>query len=404
MYLRSLMRMLSGCAANVPSPKIDTLVRSIRESLVGQLRTGDRKPFDFHSARRLYVLLFNEVERVLERTSDLLVVASGTLDQLPLHLLITKPLPDRDLQTTSVAPYQNIGWFVQQYATTVLPAVTNLKSIRSQSRKRGELSYIAFGNPLLNGPDGPTSRLASLARSWESCADVPDTVSSVFASDRATPPLSLAEGLADTRELMAMYPLPETAAELCRVGDQISSASSQVILAQHATETRLRHLDKSGELARYRILHFATHAAVAGELGSSREPGLILSPPDNPTQHDDGYLSRSEILTLRLNADWVVMSACNTASPSGTAAEGFSGLAQAFLHAGARGLLASHWAVDSQATVALVTQTFRSLETQAKANQSKALRAGILHYLSKASGSTLHPFYWAPFVVVGTGN
>jgi CHAT domain-containing protein len=93
---------------------------------------------------------------------------------------------------------------------------------------------------------------------------------------------------------------------------------------------------------------------MAGELSGIAEPGLILSPPARATEADDGYLSASEVAQLKLDADWVLLSACNTAAPDGTpGAEGLSGLAKAFFYAGARSLLVSHWAVVSDATVRL---------------------------------------------------
>jgi CHAT domain-containing protein len=107
-------------------------------------------------------------------------------------------------------------------------------------------------------------------------------------------------------------------------------------------------LSASGSLARYRIVHFATHGVVTGQLS---EPGLILTPPYKASDEDDGYLSSSEIAALKLDADWVILSACNTAAESSEGAEALSGLARAFCYAQARALLVSHWEVNSDATI-----------------------------------------------------
>ena len=89
------------------------------------------------------------------------------------------------------------------------------------------------------------------------------------------------------------------------------------------------------DLSKYQTLAFATHGMMAGEVGGVGEPGLILTPPKAGTLEDDGYLAASEIAKLRLNADWTILSACNTASADGTpGAEGLSGLAKAFFYAG----------------------------------------------------------------------
>ena len=156
-------------------------------------------------------------------------------------------------------------------------------------------------------------------------------------------------------------------------------------------------------LSAYRIVAFATHGLMAGEFSGLAEPALALTPPDTGTTQDDGLLTASEVAGLELNADWVVLSACNTAAADGTpGAEGLSGLAKAFIYAGSRSLLVSHWAVDSQATVALTTGLFRILAEQPGIGRAEALRrAGLL---LMADPRYAHPAYWAPFVVVGEGG
>jgi len=112
-----------------------------------------------------------------------------------------------------------------------------------------------------------------------------------------------------------------------------------VRLGSRATEAEVKRLSEAGELARYRIVHFATHGALAGQIGTNTEPGLILTPPKSTTEGDDGYLSASEITNLKLDADWVILSACNTAAAGTEGDEALSGLARAFFYAGARALL-----------------------------------------------------------------
>ncbi|MGH2435586.1 MAG: CHAT domain-containing protein, partial [bacterium] len=132
------------------------------------------------------------------------------------------------------------------------------------------------------------------------------------------------------------------------------------------------------------------------------EPGLILTPPatDDPKalDTDDGYLAASEIATLALDADWVVLSACNTAGPSGgETSEALSGLARAFIYAGTRALLVSHWEVDSDAAVELTTRAFE-MEARPSVGRAEALRVAMRELIGKGDA---HPSRWAPFVVVG---
>jgi CHAT domain-containing protein len=142
---------------------------------------------------------------------------------------------------------------------------------------------------------------------------------------------------------------------------------------------------------------------MAGELDKDREPGLLLTPPDKGTEVDDGYLSASEIAALKLDADWVILSACNTAAGGSASAEALSGIARAFVYAGARALLVSHWAVHSDATVKLVTGAAAEMARDASVGRAEAMRRAMLALIENGTPHEAHPSYWAPFVVVGEG-
>jgi CHAT domain-containing protein len=153
-------------------------------------------------------------------------------------------------------------------------------------------------------------------------------------------------------ELRRQHPLPETADELCAIARDFRAPESDIYLGARATERTIKGLSASGSLKAHRIVHFATHGLLAGETASLAkalaEPALLLTPPDTASEEDDGLLTASEVAQLDLNADWVILSACNTAGASDTlGAEALSGLARAFFYAGARALLVSHWYVDS---------------------------------------------------------
>ena len=142
----------------------------------------------------------------------------------------------------------------------------------------------------------------------------------------------------------ALPRLPETAAELQAVAQNLGAPASSIHLRQAASETTV----KRAALADYRVVYFATHGLVAGEVKGLAEPSLALTLPKQPSETDDGLLTASEVAQLKLNADWVVLSACNTIAGDKPGAEALSGLARAFFYAGARALLVSHWAVESQ--------------------------------------------------------
>lgn len=206
-------------------------------------------------------------------------------------------------------------------------------------------------------------------------------------------------------------PLPETADEVCDVARSLGADVAAMRIGYRATEGAVKRLSLTGELAQYRMLHFATHATLAGQLAGTSEPGLILTPPAIATSEDDGYLSGSEIAALRLDADWVILSACNTAGGAGQgeAAEALSGLARVFFYAGARALLVSHWEVDSAAAVKLVTGAVGALAKDPAIGRAEALRRATLAAMSDTTRPAnwtpaWHPAVWAPFVVVGEGG
>lgn len=193
-----------------------------------------------------------------------------------------------------------------------------------------------------------------------------------------------------------------------RVARELGVPESDIRLGALATEKHIKAMSEDGSLAKYRIVHFATHGALASEapeiLGAAAEPGLILTPPDEPTTEDDGYLSAPEIAGLKLDADWVILSACNTAAGGAPGAETLSGMARAFFYAGARSLLVSHWAVDSESTVKLITKALGAMATDKSVGRAEAMRRSMLAMIEAGDPEHAHPSFWAPFVVVGEGS
>jgi hypothetical protein len=210
--------------------------------------------------------------------------------------------------------------------------------------------------------------------------------------------------MADVVQIRMQAPLPETADELCAVARDLGASGDDIRLGSHATETEVKQLSQAGELSKYRIIHFATHGALAGQVSGDSEPGLLLTPPEKGTETDDGYLSASEIAALKLDADWVILSACNTAAGGADGAEALSGLARAFFYAGARALLVSHWSVYSGATVKLITGAVSTMSANKGIGRAEAMRRSMLALIDKGAPDEAHPTFWAPFVVVGEGG
>jgi CHAT domain-containing protein/tetratricopeptide (TPR) repeat protein len=354
-------------------------------------------PFDHARAHALYKALFGQVEELIQN-KHLLIVASGSLTQLPFQVLVTAPPP-------AVGDHKSVAWMSRKHALTVLPAVSSLKALRRVAKpSAARLSMIGFGNPLLDGPDQRYAPYAKLARDNQHCPETPREPRALLPRlRRGVAPLATGGGLADLAVLRIQVPLPETAKELCDVARHLRASVKEMRLGARATEREVKKLSDSGALAQYRIVHFATHGTLAGQITGTSEPGLILTPPDMATSENDGFLSASEIAGLKLDADWVILSACNTAAGGASGAEALSGLARAFFYAQARALLVSHWAVDSYATVKLITSAVGAMTHDPHVGRAEALRRAMLSMIDTGKPHEAHPAYWAPFVVVGEG-
>lgn len=368
-------------------------------------------PFDAVRAHALYKGLLGEAEDII-KGKKLLVVPSGALTTLPFEVLVTKPPTSTKLT--------DVHWLVRDHAVTVLPSVASLVALRKTGKPSdAPKAMIGFGNPLLDGNQadpkygGYYRRLAAKARTQTSCAkSEPERTAALREVSRGLD-LTTASGqqTADLAHLRMQMPLPETADELCAVARTVGGSVDEVRLGARATETEVKRLSSRGELAKFRMVHFATHGTLAGQLRGTSEPGLILTPPQTASPEDDGFLSGSEIAGLKLDADWVILSACNTAGGAGQgeAAEALSGLARVFFYAGARALLVSHWEVDSDAAVKIVTGAVSALAKDRSIGRAEALRRATLTLLADTTRPanwipSSHPSVWAPFVVVGEGG
>jgi CHAT domain-containing protein len=341
-----------------------------------QLRFRDSRPFDTRVSFELYQNILGPVEDLLRGKPRLSIVLDGALTSLPPLLLVARDPTGKSLK--------NVDWLIRTHAVTVLPSVASLKVLRAKSTIAGARK------PLIGFADPVFDRDLQQLRNTRVAANV-------------TVARGIRGAVADLAELKAaLQPLPETANELERVAASVRADAAAIFLGAAATETRV----KQEKLDQYRIVYFATHGLLAGDVAQlaklKAEPPRVLSLPDHPTELDDGLLTASEVAQLKLNADWVVLSACNTASADKPGAEALSGLARAFFYAGARSLVVSHWAVDSDSAVALMTGTFAALAANPRLSHAEALQKSMLAMIdNKQRPDWADPKFWAPFVVVG---
>ena len=345
---------------------------------------SDGKPvlFNLDTAYELYSQLLRPVEATIKDKTNLAVVPSGALTALPFHLLVTDKPPAPLNDGKNAGPYRDAAWLLRRHAVTVLPSVASLRALRSEKRAdNGARPFVGFGDPLFQSTPAPKNargavRTRGYAEYW--------TRSGI---DRGMLASSLQR-------------LPDTADEIKKIGERLGASANDIYLGAAASETTV----KKAQLANYRVVYFATHGLIAGDVKGVGEPSLALSIPANPTEVDDGLLTSSEVAQLKLDADWVVLSACNTVAGDKPGAEALSGLARAFFYAGTRALLVSHWAVDTEAALRLTTSTFDIMGKDASIGRAEALRRAMLDYLNdKSNDDNANPAYWGPFAVVGEG-
>lgn len=388
------------------SGELAAAVRHLRDMLgVGPLTRGataltstsraTRADEVIEAGSRIHDALLGPVSDLLAGR-ELVVVPSQSLAELPFHLLVAERAPDG-----AADPYRETGWLVRDHAITVLPTVWALAAPGPDAGRRGEAEpaepYLGFANPLLSGRDG--SDLRAFARSGCEAERGPDA-----SGPGDVLPVAAAlyrGGAADVDAVRRLAPLPETLDEACAIAELLGAGPEAVIQGAEATEEAIKRLSAEGRLSRAQVLHFATHGLVAGELSALAEPAIVLSPPDAASPEDDGLLTASEVAALRLDADWVILSACNTAAGDG-GGEALSGLSRAFLYAGARSLLVSHWPVNSDAAVRLVTEAVGELAADPGIGRAEALRRAMLAEIDRG-GRYADPGNWAPFVLIGAG-
>ena len=351
--------------------KLDRVVKRLRRRLMPNKRSSRIQPFPGKLAHDLYQQIFAPLTSKLKGVQHLMIVPDAALQSLPFAVLITKPTADTEIEN-----YVDIPWLGFKYPMTTLPSIGSLPALRSLAKHaKSTKPFIGFGDPILFGD---------------------------FATERDFKAANLfSRGMvANAEKVRLLMRLPDTAEELKAIAKSLSVDNSTVYLQGRASETNVKRLN----LADYKVITFSTHGLMANEFAEVAEPALVLTPPEKGTQLDDGLLSAGEIARLKLDADWVVLSACNTAASDGTpGAEGLSGLARAFFHAGSRALMVSHWSVESKSAAFLIQTTFANLAKHPKQRRAVAVQSAM-KALMNDKPMYAHPMFWAPFVVVGEGG
>jgi CHAT domain-containing protein len=382
------------------------MVRNLRKALDPNAATlGDIPAFDTTLANRLYATLLVPVAAGWQGASSLLIVPHKALGQLPFGLLVTEATKPADAAGQPLfAGYKNVPFLIRKAAITQLPSVTALATLRAlpaadPSRK----AFAGFGDPWFSAQQAAQARAAAPAQVAQTAGVQTRGLRLVRRNAPATQGVNSAE--------LALLPrLPDTAEEVRNIALALNAdLTKDVFLGAQANEQLVRTMN----LADRRVVLFATHGLIPGDLNGLTQPALALSAPGVAGSGGDGLLTMEDILGLRLNADWVVLSACNTASGDGAGAEAVSGLGRAFFYAGARALLVSNWPVETVSARALTTDLFKRQAADARLGRAEALRRAMLALIDGPGAldptgasqfSYAHPIFWAPFSVVGDGG
>ncbi len=373
--------------ADATSEQLEGLVGQVRASIAfaegGQILTF---PFDIVAARELYVRLFGPISDQLADQSHIVFEPDGALLKLPINLLVTDDRSVEEYQARLAASpdadeydFRGTAWLGRnaQISTSVSPAA--FRDVRASRPSQANRAYLGLGQNLpISDEAAPLGTTRSVGMGGENCDWSP-----------------------------AIWSRPISPRELFVAADRLGSERSAAVITQGGfSDTAIKQRD---DLSEYRILHFATHGLVtAPQPGCPPRPALLTSFGD---EESDGMLSFAEIFSLQIDADLVILSACDTAGSATIGATreagltsggdfALDGLVRALVGAGGRTVLASHWPVpdDFNATERLISGLFE----EQQAATADALRKSQLALMDDPL--TSHPFYWSAFAVVGDGT
>jgi CHAT domain-containing protein len=399
--------------ASVPATaaELEAKVRRLRQALEPQVSmVSEIPPFDVALGYELYTLLLKPVEAAWQGAKSLIVVTNGALGELPLSLLPTAPAQIDPAAKLLFANYRTVAWLARSHAVPIVPSASAIVTLRRPPRgppARDKL--IGFGDPYFNADqaaEAEREQAAPMVVASAAGADAENVTRGIPLRLRASPHTE--EN--DAATLAILPRLPDTRFELISVAEALEADPTKALyLGKAANEQNVETLD----LAHYRIVAFSTHGLIPGDLDGLTQPALALTAPEVAGVKGDGLLTMEKILALKLDADWVVLSACNTAAGAGTGAEAASGLGSAFFYAGSRALLVTNWSVHSASARELISDLFRRQRTDPALTRGEALRQAMMALLDgpgavDGSGHTVysyaHPLFWAPYSVIGDGG
>jgi CHAT domain-containing protein len=384
---------------------VNAKVNKLREALEPNApMISDIPAFDLTLAYDLYAALLKPTESNWRPAKNLIVVTNGALGLLPLSLLPTEPSKTDPSDDPLFSSYRKVPWLARTHAVTLVPSISALLTLRKLplgTASRQEL--IGFGDPFFSKEQADE---AAKQDKPVQVADAANLTRGVPLKRRNSVKL---DGV-DSVQLAQLPRLPDTAEELKSIALALQADPAKVLnLGKDANEKNVKTMN----LSNFKIIAFATHGLVPGELDGLAQPALALTAPSVADSDGDGLLTMEEVLALKLDADWVVLSACNTGAGAVAGAEAASGLGRAFFYAGTRALLLTNWSVHSESARQLIADLFKRQADDPSLTRGEALRQAMMALAdgpgyTGADGKTefayAHPLFWAPYSVVGDGG
>jgi CHAT domain-containing protein/tetratricopeptide (TPR) repeat protein len=334
-------------ALNTYTIKIER--KALAEKVERYRRRMENRDYDFQAlSRELYVLLIKPAQKQLQSKTNLIISPDNVLWDLPFQTLLSPEL----------------RYLIEDSAISYAPSLSvlrEMKLVREKKRAQAKASLLALGNPALG------ARSKELAKFVKMDAQLQ----------------SLPEAAAQVKELERLY----------------GKTLSRVYTGTAAREELIKE-----QSAHYRILHLAAHG-ILNDVNPMYSHVLLSQTPGR--SDEDGLLEAWEMMDLDLNADLVVLAACETARGRAGAGEGVIGMTWALFVAGCPRSVVSQWKVEASSTTALMVEFHKRFKTryggrQPAVSTAEAMRQAALKVMKNAE--YVHPFYWGGFVVVGEGN
>jgi CHAT domain-containing protein len=350
--------------ANTTDSSMTKLVGAVRDSI--EPTDSGLPTYDMADAAKIYADTVGPFAQTLPDIHELVVAPSGPLLALPFSLL-----PEGATTATDLA---DTHWLVRDTTLAYVPAAANFVSLRKiEGTSAAQKPWFGFGD----------FQPVTLAQAEQ-------TYNAATCHDSAA-------------EFAGLPILPYAARELQAAAAVFNAGPQDELLAQNFTVPNV----ESADLKNYRILHFATHALLPTDLPCQNSPAIVTSAPPGATSAAQALLDTADVTGLKLDANLVVLSACNTGGGA-AGGEALSGLARSFFYAGARALLVTQWSVNDQVSAYLVADTLARVQSGADGGAAGALRAAQLALIQGAGhgfpDSIADPFFWAAFSVIGDGG